>query len=219
MATKVAGELYYDLDGQLLEFKRQLRQPSGYPFDPEMLKRYLQNGVEGKFFFGELKSFLTKQFDPAEFIGKGWTIWKGPSDGDGLSGEEDMDKRSLSLTEIDIASLFFENCLKGDEKSITGEEKLRRLKEEKPELTRLGGNIFLGLWSDYQANRENSVLKMLYQTRKIRFIDFPGLILRNPHGDRDVLYLYRDDGGEWDWSGRWLGNDWDADDLSAVRAS
>lgn len=49
MAIQVAGEQYYDLDGQLLEIKRQLRQPAGYPFDPTQLKIALQNAVEGRF--------------------------------------------------------------------------------------------------------------------------------------------------------------------------
>ena len=49
MATKVAGELYYELDGQLSEIKRQLRQPNGYPFDPKKLKEFLQLAVEGRF--------------------------------------------------------------------------------------------------------------------------------------------------------------------------
>lgn len=49
MATLVAGELYYELDGQLLEIKRQLRQPNGYPFNPNQLKVALQNAIEGKF--------------------------------------------------------------------------------------------------------------------------------------------------------------------------
>lgn len=45
----VAGEMYYGLDGQLHEIKRQLRQPGGYPHDPELLKAALQNAIEGKF--------------------------------------------------------------------------------------------------------------------------------------------------------------------------
>lgn len=49
MAIQVAGEQYYDLDGQLAEIKRQLRQPSGYPFDPNQLKVALQDAIEGKF--------------------------------------------------------------------------------------------------------------------------------------------------------------------------
>lgn len=49
MATQVAGEMYYELDGQLGEIKRQLRQPNGYPFSLEQLKIALQNAIEGKF--------------------------------------------------------------------------------------------------------------------------------------------------------------------------
>ena len=46
MAIHVAGEQYYDLDGQLAEIKRQLRQPSGYPFDPNQLKVALQDAID-----------------------------------------------------------------------------------------------------------------------------------------------------------------------------
>ncbi|MFI5260476.1 MAG: hypothetical protein ACHQU0_01615 [Candidatus Paceibacteria bacterium] len=49
MATPVAGAMYYDLDGQLSEIKRQLRQPNGYPYNPEQLKYALQQAIEGKF--------------------------------------------------------------------------------------------------------------------------------------------------------------------------
>ena len=49
MATKVTGELYEGITGQLFEIGRQLRQPSGYPFDPHALKRALQAVIEGKF--------------------------------------------------------------------------------------------------------------------------------------------------------------------------
>lgn len=48
MAEQVTGELYRELDGQLHELKRQLRQPNGYPFDPYLLKVALQNAIEGK---------------------------------------------------------------------------------------------------------------------------------------------------------------------------
>lgn len=49
MATQVAGEQYYHIDGQLAEIKRQLRQPAGYPFDPNQLQQALQLVIEGKF--------------------------------------------------------------------------------------------------------------------------------------------------------------------------
>src|SRR3989344_4756087 len=42
-----------------------------------------------------------KPFSPAEFIGKEWTVWKGPADGNGLGGEEDRDTREDTLSAID----------------------------------------------------------------------------------------------------------------------
>ena len=49
MAPNVTGRQYMELDGQLHEIKRQLRQKSGYPFSPEQLGQALQNIIEGKF--------------------------------------------------------------------------------------------------------------------------------------------------------------------------
>lgn len=47
--TIVAGDVYRDIDGQLFELKRQLRQPDGYPFDLAKLKVALQQIIEGNF--------------------------------------------------------------------------------------------------------------------------------------------------------------------------
>lgn len=49
MAHCVVGDQYYGLDGQLTEIKRQLRQPVGYPYDPEQLRIALQAIIEGRF--------------------------------------------------------------------------------------------------------------------------------------------------------------------------
>lgn len=49
MITQITGDLYVKLDGKLAEIKRQMRQSSGYPFDPEKLNKFLQRAVEGKF--------------------------------------------------------------------------------------------------------------------------------------------------------------------------
>lgn len=49
--TIVTGDQYFAITGQLAEITRQIRQPNGYPFDPEMLKKHLQDAVEGKFSF------------------------------------------------------------------------------------------------------------------------------------------------------------------------
>lgn len=47
MAENVAGNIYYEIDGQLHEIKRQLRQRNGYPHNPAALKAALQRIVEG----------------------------------------------------------------------------------------------------------------------------------------------------------------------------
>lgn len=49
MNTQITGDLYVELDGKLVEIKRQMRQPGGYPFDPQRLNGFLQRAVEGRF--------------------------------------------------------------------------------------------------------------------------------------------------------------------------
>jgi hypothetical protein len=73
---------------------------------------------------------LPATFNPETLLGKGWSIWRGPADGDGLQGEEQQDSRSLALQEVDLSQVLFETNLKPDEFRIVGEEKLRRLKEK-----------------------------------------------------------------------------------------
>lgn len=157
---------------------------------------------------GDPKTLLTKQFDPTIFIGEGWATWKGPIDGDGLSGEEDIDPRSLALTEIKPDNFIFKISLKKGENSISGEEKIRRLKEEKPEIVRFAGNVFLGLWLDYEANKENSILEWLHINFGVTSMDFPGQIIRHPNGYPIILYLRRGGDGEWNWGCFWLGGQW-----------
>lgn len=215
VASRVGTQINWDeLDGDRIQ--REIIDLSPEEFG-KRFTAFLKNG--GHFIFGEPKSFLTQPFNPADFLGKGWTTWRGPADGDGLSGEEDIDSRSLVLSRIELAKFVFETCLKAGEKSIKGEEKLRRLKEEKPDFIRFGGNVFLGLWLDYQANKENSILEWFYRNFKISFMDFFGQILRGPGGYRGALYLSRGGGGKWDWSYGWLGSDWHAAYPSAGCAS
>ena len=49
MATQISSELYINLDGKLVEIKRQMRLKGGYPFDPAKLNGFLQKGTEGRF--------------------------------------------------------------------------------------------------------------------------------------------------------------------------
>ncbi len=124
-------------------------------------------------------------FDPTSFLGEGWSIWRGPVKGNGLEGEESQDSRSLTLSEVDVASIRFENMLNEEdgETIVKGEEKILRLKMAKSVRldARLGRDLFV--------EPEQST------------------ILRGPRGGRCVLCLYRDGHG-WSWGACWLEFDW-----------
>ena len=87
----------------------------------------------------------TKPFDPVSFMGKGWK-------------ELERDERAYAMTQVDFSKCQFLTCLKEGEDYFAGEEKLRRLKDDYPQLIRHGGNQFLALWEDYKQNGDNSVL-------------------------------------------------------------
>lgn len=67
--------------------------------------------------------------NPEKLLGKGWTIWRGPSDGNGLEGEEEQDKRSLAITKLDLSKIQLVTTLRKGENVVNGEENLRRLRE------------------------------------------------------------------------------------------
>ena len=128
-----------------------------------------------------------------------------PAPSDGLTGDEQQDYRSLALTEIDWNRVLFPTCLKGDETSITGEEKLKHLQASGEIL--LDAKVGEELLLDYKTNGENSVLEKLRQQHNVTYLDFFGTILRNPRGNRCVLYLCFS-GGQWRWFYGWLGDVW-----------
>lgn len=150
------------------------------------------------------KLACNKSPSPKAFIGKGWAVWKGPVDGNGLEGEEDRDVREDELLVIDWEQVLLEDHLEEEEASIYGEEKLRRAIASGK--IQLGGNAFFSLWTDYKTNCENSILEKLRHNGVTR-IYFFGLRLRNPRGGRDVLCLFVDGSG-WCWRCDWLGSSW-----------
>jgi len=164
---------------------------------------FVKNG--GRFILSGLKVSCAS-FDPQKFIGNDWAFWKGSKDGNGLEGQEERDKMAMALTEVDLEKSDFLTCLGEGESSITGEEKLIRLRKLNRPL--YGANQFMGLWQDYQQNKAGSVLEKLYQHKGITYIDFFGDVLRRSDGYCCVLCLYRDDGGLWHWDYRGLGRDW-----------
>jgi len=166
------------------------------------------------------KLALNKAFDPELFFGKGWTIWKGPVEGNGLEGAEDC----VSEPEVeDFEQIVMETHLQGEEPSIPGEEKMRRARASKTQ--QLAKKAALALWSNWVACRDagkpkESTLEMLYKARKIGGVIYLfGMTLRSPDGGRCVLYLYRYSNGGWDLNCFWLSDRWDASSPSAALAS
>ena len=182
------------------------------------------SGNDGEDWLRGLNKFLRKEawvslridrttpFDPVHFIGKGWSIWRGQVDGDGLTGDEDQDERSLALTEVDLSKIRIETCLHNRETRVGGEEKFLRLKAA--HYIRLDAKVFQTLW-------ERKEIPEPWKEEvdgNTRLIFFDGTILRSPSGDRRVLCLDWSDGG-WRWSCGWLGLGWYAAGPSAVLAS
>ncbi|MDP3799857.1 MAG: hypothetical protein Q8Q90_00335, partial [bacterium] len=120
-------------------------------------------------------------FDPVSFegFGNGWSL-----------GAED--ERSLKLTEINPAEILLETCFKNKEKIISGNERVKRLKDIG--LIRLDIGVFRTFW-------ENRILVPKRWKRKengrVLFVCFDGTELHGPNGHIYTVCLF--------WSGvlRW----------------
>lgn len=64
----VTGDQYFDIDGQMIEIKRQFRQKGGSPIDPELVTLALQNIIEGKFNRSKKKNAVLKLLSKGESI-------------------------------------------------------------------------------------------------------------------------------------------------------
>jgi hypothetical protein len=138
----------------------------------------------------------SKTFDPALFIDENWA-----------AAEED--ERANELTEIDVSTIAVVTGLKKEERYITGEETVKRLKETP--YIRLGGRAFLALWENQRLIPES-------WKKQFVFVYFDGLILLHRNGNRYSIYLSWDGLG-WHWYTGWLGNNRSARNTSAVLAS
>lgn len=124
----------------------------------------------------------SQPFNPGLFIGSGWMI-------------EEENQESLALSEVDLSQVLFESMLNRNEWSITGEEKIRRLK--KANHVFLDAKIFQTLWENQQLIPES--------WKEKGHIFFDGTIFRylGASGNRGVLELEFHD-REWHKSCRWL---------------
>ena len=156
----------------------------------------------------------SKPFDPAKFIGAGWSIWRGPANGNGLEGDEDRDSRAATLAQVELNQVQLVTCLKKNEPVTTGEERLKRLQAD--DRIRLDENAFQAFWE----NREQLPARFKERVNgNIQFIFFDGVVLRRSDGRRVTLCLYFDSDGSWLWNYRWLGFDRGVRSPSAVLAS
>ena len=156
----------------------------------------------------------SKPFNPAEFIGKGWSIWRGPADGNGLEGEEERDSRSATLTELNLDKVQLVTRFKRGESVTTGEERIKCLRTDGR--VRLDENAFQTFWE----NREQLPARFKERVNgNIQFIFFDGVVLRSPRGVRYTLCLYFNSGGSWFWGCGWLDSDRYAGSPSAMLAS
>ncbi len=162
---------------------------------------FLRNG--GRIIVGESKaiSISRGRFNPAKFIGKGWSIVA-----------EETDTRSAALSELDLTKVELRTMLKDGETYVSGEENLNRLKASG--LVRLDADVFYTLWTNQHLIPESWKEKVKGRTL---YIYFDGTVLRNSDGHRFVLYLFWAD-GVWDWHVLWLYYTWSDNSPSAVLA-
>lgn len=181
----------------------------------ERFTAFLRNGGNLVVSSQILKIDHTNPFNPAEFIGQGWTIWRGPADGNGLEGEEEQDARSLVLTELDLSIILLETHLKNGEVSTTGEERLKRL--DAANRIKLDAKAFQTLWE----NRDKLPERFKQKTNgNTTFIFCDGTVLRSPDGRRYTLcFCWHADSRRWYWDYYWLSDGRRANDPSACLAS
>jgi hypothetical protein len=142
----------------------------------------------------------TKSFNPARFIGMGWT-----------GTIEEQDERSLALTEVDISQIHLETCLKPGEEYIKGEEKIQRLKSTGH--IRLDGKVF-------QTFLENKHLIPEWWKEKTNesstFIFFDGTIFRDYQRGLLCVFFLCWFNGRWHWDYDCLERNWRSHDRSAL---
>ncbi|MFH1891567.1 MAG: hypothetical protein ABIK83_02670 [Candidatus Zixiibacteriota bacterium] len=128
-------------------------------------------------------------FNPESFLGKGWKV----------------DERVGTRTggNLDAGRIVRKDYLREGETSITGEERLHRIKEAPGDI-QLDAEDFLALWQE----KDHATLRWLYDTKGITWLSFWGTVLCHPRGFRYVLCLYRDGVGSWYWYYYWLGRGW-----------
>lgn len=200
MAQRVTGDLKDGLLSQLFEIERQIRQHSGYPFDPLQLREHLQEGIEGRFISRCGRYIINcdeKPFEPS-----GLTV---ASESEQLPGRV----RGQFIFDGKIG-LYLSECQQGME-FIRGNQ----LREEMANEPVLPANVLDFFLSNTSLIPEN--LKK-NDNGNVRYTFFWGTVYRGSGGRQCVRCLCFNGGG-WRWDCYRLGDDWDSDRPAALRAS
>ena len=137
---------------------------------------------------------INRIFVPATFIGKGWGLWRGPADGNGLQGDLEQDNLSIVLPEVDTSKILLETLLKPDESYTTGEERIARLIAANR--IRFNLNMFQTFWDDKRLMPPSFSERV---NGEFKFIFVDGETLRSPRGERATLAFFRGVLGRWGW--------------------
>ncbi len=155
----------------------------------------------------------TTPFCPTTFIGKSWSFWHGPADGNGLEGELEEDVNARALKEIDPSKILLEAHLGPNEGWTTGDERIARLITAKR--IRLDLDTFHAFWN----NKASIPARFKEKTNgNTTYTFFDGQTLRSPLGERHALCFYWRGGG-WRWDYKRLDSRRRVDSPSAVLAS
>lgn len=189
MAKNVAGDLYVDIDGQLMEIKRQLRQKEGYPYDPMRLVEHLQAAIEGNLVNRYGQPFESDVYpivvdygkSVEEMVGLGRYDW---SNSDIAS--KNFPTKCTGKTGITVELIHFNQVISSDE-AIKKLDKMGFRPAELHELLAFGEKY-------PEIQREFSIIAL-------------GSVWQDPYGDRGVPYLDRGGSGR-HLNLRWIVRDW-----------
>lgn len=177
MAQRVAGDQRDGLLAQLFEIERQIRQRHGYSYDPEALKRHLQDAVMGNFRTETPDGILPADSFLFDKRKQGWKLL------------EDASRRIESVSNIEPVSLLIDG-----ENYAGGEEMVRRARVE------LDCN-FGQHDAEWMLTHQADIPKEL----RAFMLVFTGTVWQRPGGDRYVSCLvFR--GGRWGLGFFWFGS-------------
>lgn len=196
----VAGEQYYDIDGQLGEIKRQLRQKGGYPFDSEMLQMHLQAAIEGRWSVENLlrvTNELTLQI-PALAPP---TLKELQSKWDWIESIE-RDSSPTKAVTLKLATI-----LRVSEGSVNGDEYEKRIARKL--------DLILGYQQAvWLVEHQDEFPEFMALLGKV-YIDFSGLVVVRSGGYRNFPYLIQS-GERWYLGWRWVGRGFGSDERVAL---